>query len=97
MLLKCKKIYFLDQKETKMETKPYKRNNSLDWLRVLGILFVFIYHTTRLYNVEDWSVKNVILSNEYPQSAFLLFRNCMAGNELCPFFFFRIRIIAEDH
>jgi len=41
-----------------MKTKPYKRNNSLDWLRVLGILFVFIYHTTRLYNVEDWSVKN---------------------------------------
>ena len=43
-----------------MKTKPYKRNNSLDWLRVLGILFVFIYHTTRLYNVEDWSVKNAI-------------------------------------
>ena len=43
-----------------METKPYKRNNSLDWLRVLGILFVFIYHTTRLYNVEDWFIKNAI-------------------------------------
>ena len=43
-----------------METKPSARKNYLDWLRVLGILFVFIYHTTRLYNVEDWAVKNNI-------------------------------------
>ena len=43
-----------------METKPAARKNYLDWLRVLGILFVFIYHSTRLYNVEDWVVKNNI-------------------------------------
>ena len=43
-----------------METKVQTRNNYLDWLRVLGILLVFIYHTSRLYNVEDWVVKNVI-------------------------------------
>jgi len=43
-----------------METKARVRNNYLDWLRVLGILFVFIYHSTRLYNVEDWVVKNDI-------------------------------------
>ena len=43
-----------------METKPSVRKNYLDWLRVLGILFVFIYHSTRLYNVEDWVVKNNI-------------------------------------
>ena len=43
-----------------METKPSTRKNYLDWLRVFGILFVFIYHTTRLYNVEDWVVKNNI-------------------------------------
>src|SRR5512139_2525207 len=30
----------------------------LDWLRVLAILTVFVYHTTRLFNVEDWNVKN---------------------------------------
>jgi glucan biosynthesis protein C len=41
-----------------MNTKVSTRNNSLDWLRVLGILFVFIYHSTRLYNVEGWIVKN---------------------------------------
>jgi len=43
-----------------METKTIQRRFYLDWLRVLGILFVFIYHSTRLYNVEDWSVKNNI-------------------------------------
>ena len=36
------------------------RVNYLDWLRVLGILLVFIYHSTRFYNVEDWVVKNNI-------------------------------------
>ena len=43
-----------------METKTIQRRFDLDWLRVLGILFVFIYHSTRLYNVEDWAVKNDI-------------------------------------
>lgn len=43
-----------------MDTKAHARVNYLDWLRVLGILFVFIYHSTRLYNFEDWNVKNNI-------------------------------------
>jgi glucan biosynthesis protein C len=43
-----------------MNTKVSTRNNSLDWLRVLGILFVFVYHSTRLYNVETFIVKNDI-------------------------------------
>ena len=30
----------------------------LDWLRVLAILTVFVYHTTRFFNLEDWHVKN---------------------------------------
>ena len=41
-----------------MDTKFSNRNHYLDWLRVLGILIVFIYHSTRFYNVEDWTVKN---------------------------------------
>ncbi len=41
-----------------MEAKVQTRNNYLDWLRVLGILLVFIYHSSRFYNVEDWTVKN---------------------------------------
>jgi hypothetical protein len=30
----------------------------LDWLRVLAILTVFVYHSTRFFNMEDWHVKN---------------------------------------
>jgi peptidoglycan/LPS O-acetylase OafA/YrhL len=43
-----------------MNAKSVQRRHDLDWLRVLGILFVFIYHSSRLYNVEDWFVKNNI-------------------------------------
>lgn len=43
-----------------MDTKYSTRNNYLDWLRVLAILFVFVYHSTRFFNLEDWEVKNPI-------------------------------------
>lgn len=43
-----------------MDTKPSTRNNYLDWLRVLAILFVFVYHSTRFFNLEDWHVKNAV-------------------------------------
>lgn len=36
------------------------RNHYLDWLRVLAILFVFVYHSTRFFNLEDWEVKNPV-------------------------------------
>lgn len=35
------------------------RRYELDWLRVLAILFVFLYHSTRFFNLGDWHVKNV--------------------------------------
>jgi glucan biosynthesis protein C len=41
-----------------MEPKPVTRRYCLDWLRVLAILSVFIYHTTRFFNSEYWHVKN---------------------------------------
>lgn len=43
-----------------MEIKKVTRNNYLDWLRVLAILFVFVYHSTRFFNLEDWEVKNPV-------------------------------------
>jgi glucan biosynthesis protein C len=46
-----------------METKVSSRNNYLDWLRVLGILTVFVYHSTRFFNMEDWQVKNATWYN----------------------------------
>jgi len=41
-----------------METKLSVRNNYLDWLRVLAILFVLVYHSSRFFNQEDWFIKN---------------------------------------
>ena len=43
-----------------MDTKTIQRRFDLDWLRVLGILLVFAFHSSRFYNVEDWNVKNNI-------------------------------------
>ena len=41
-----------------MDTKAVQRRFDLDWLRVLAILTIFIYHTTRFFNSEWWLVKN---------------------------------------
>lgn len=31
----------------------------LDWLRVFAILVVFLYHSTRFFNLRDWHIKNI--------------------------------------
>ncbi len=41
-----------------MESTKAQRRNDLDWLRVLAILVVFIYHASRFFNLGDWHVKN---------------------------------------
>ena len=41
-----------------MDAKTIQRRFDLDWLRVLAILTIFIYHTTRFFNNEWWLVKN---------------------------------------
>jgi glucan biosynthesis protein C len=43
-----------------MKTQSVQRQYYLDWLRVLGMLAVIVYHTTRLFNSGDWHVKNAI-------------------------------------
>jgi len=43
-----------------MELKTVQRRFDLDWLRVLAILSVFLYHSTRFFNLGDWHVKNAI-------------------------------------
>jgi hypothetical protein len=42
-----------------MSTVTLNRRYELDWLRVLAILVVFLYHSTRFFNLGDWHVKNV--------------------------------------
>jgi peptidoglycan/LPS O-acetylase OafA/YrhL len=42
-----------------MSTTISNRRYELDWLRVLAILVVFLYHSTRFFDLGDWHVKNV--------------------------------------
>jgi len=35
------------------------RRYEFDWLRIFAILIVFVYHSTRFFNLGDWHVKNV--------------------------------------
>jgi len=51
-----------------METKTVQRRFDLDWLRVLAILSVFLYHSTRFFNFGDWHVKNPVT---YPFAQYL--------------------------
>ncbi len=43
-----------------MNTKPgtLTRRYELDWLRVLAILTVFVFHSSRFFDLGDWHVKN---------------------------------------
>jgi glucan biosynthesis protein C len=41
-----------------MEKKASTRLYFLDWLRVLAILTVLVYHSTRFFNMGDWHIKN---------------------------------------
>jgi peptidoglycan/LPS O-acetylase OafA/YrhL len=39
-------------------TSPSRRYY-LDWLRVIAILAIFVFHCTRLFDTDDWSIKNM--------------------------------------
>jgi peptidoglycan/LPS O-acetylase OafA/YrhL len=41
-----------------MDGKNIQRRYDLDWLRVLAIMAIFVFHTTRLFDPYGWSVKN---------------------------------------
>ncbi len=47
------------------------RLHYLDWLRVIAILGVFLYHAIHPFDLTDWHVKNAELSR--PLTAILLF------------------------
>jgi len=42
-----------------MTTIPHRRRDDIDWLRVLAMLVVFVFHCGRFFNNEDWHVKNL--------------------------------------
>jgi len=45
-----------EYEEPKMTAK--KRYYDIDWLRVLGMLTIFLFHNARFFNNDDWHVKN---------------------------------------
>jgi peptidoglycan/LPS O-acetylase OafA/YrhL len=42
------------------QTSTNVRRYDIDWLRVLAILSIFLYHSTRFFNLGDWHVKNAV-------------------------------------
>lgn len=42
-----------------MDAKTVQRRFDLDWLRVLTILAVFVFHCTRPFDTDDWTIKNL--------------------------------------
>jgi len=41
-----------------MANEISQRRYDLDWLRVIAILAIFVFHCTRLFDTDDWSIKN---------------------------------------
>ncbi len=51
----------MEPRDTVQRTQT--RRNDIDWLRVLAMLSVFLFHCARYFDFEDWHVKN-------PQTSF---------------------------
>ena len=41
-----------------MNAKIVARRYDLDWLRVIAILAIFVFHSTRAFDTDDWTLKN---------------------------------------
>jgi peptidoglycan/LPS O-acetylase OafA/YrhL len=39
-------------------TPKYERRYDIDWLRIIAVFLVFIYHCSRFFDLNDWHVKN---------------------------------------
>ena len=44
--------------------KGQRRFYDIDWLRVIGMMIIFLFHNARYFNEDDWHVKNLELSFE---------------------------------
>lgn len=62
-------------------TPGYVRLHYLDWLRVLAILMVFLFHAVHPFDLDDWQVKNV------EQSEIITILLLLLGIWGMPFFF----------
>jgi len=58
-----------------------KRFYDIDWLRVIGMLLIFTFHTVRFFDYEDWHVKNLQL--DFGASVYI----AVLGQFIMPLFF----------
>jgi peptidoglycan/LPS O-acetylase OafA/YrhL len=58
------------QKQESQRKKPERRND-IDWLRVLAMLMIFLFHCARFFDDDGWHVKNNQLS--FGMSVFVSF------------------------
>lgn len=66
-----------------MEKYPrVARHYDLDWIKVLAMLFVFLYHCSMFFNSFDWHIKNNLINHTYIE-----FFSLLAGNWIMPIFF----------
>ncbi|HWR31150.1 MAG TPA: acyltransferase family protein, partial [Negativicutes bacterium] len=54
-------------------SRPYERRYYLDWLRVLGMLVVLLFHSARFFDLIGWDLKNKEVSSGV--TIFILFVN----------------------
>ncbi|MFX1495764.1 MAG: acyltransferase family protein [Promethearchaeota archaeon] len=50
-----------EERSEKALSMNIERRYDLDWLRIIAIFLVFIYHCARFFDLEDWHVKNDVL------------------------------------
>jgi len=39
-------------------SREYERRYDIDWLRIIAVFMVFMYHCSRFFDLNDWHVKN---------------------------------------
>ncbi|MCM3576240.1 acyltransferase family protein [Mesobacillus subterraneus] len=58
------------------------RHYDLDWIKVLAMLVVFLYHCSLFFNSFDWHIKNNSINHTYIE-----FFSLLVGNWIMPVFF----------
>ncbi|CAM3933758.1 acyltransferase family protein [Mesobacillus thioparans] len=65
-----------------MEEEKVIRHHYLDWIKVLAIFIVFLYHCSMFFNSFDWHIKNNTINHTYIE-----FFSLLVGNWIMPIFF----------
>lgn len=60
----------------------FTRQYDLDWIKVLAMFAVFLYHCSMFFNPFDWHIKNNVINHSYIE-----FYSLLVGNWIMPLFF----------